>query len=441
MRMLCPTSGDDKLISRIIAIILTLTLLAGLGLVGFLIWSSLPPPSPPPPSVTFRSVETGPVMTVAADVRGQQVARAELWSENQLLAREMNPNPALSNLWTVAWQWTPPAPGVYTLAARVFDGRGQYGASSPLQVVVPPHDRLLFSSNRDGKSASSSPSQSRYTLYTVATDSRETALFDPAQSADRQPSVSSARTVAFAADRSGAWHILTRPLTSTQVIDLTPDLASAQRPVWSADGQKLAFEVTISNTTDIFVSDALGHNRVQLTHGNGYDGQASFDPKGTRLAFASQRGAQWDIYAVDLDGANLVRLTNDAAQDWEPAWSPDGNRIAFASNRSGISQIYVMPSAESGPQGAPGNGAAVRLTNFPSGAEQPAWSPDGNWLAFVAYTGELPLQAPGQGMGDPNRREIYLLYAPKDQPPVEGSGLIRLTQNAVDDTEPAWIAP
>jgi Tol biopolymer transport system component len=443
--MLRPTSGDDKLISRILAIILTLTLLAGLGLIGFLIWSSLPPPSPAAPSVTFHSVETGATMTIAVDVHGQHVTRAELWSDNQLLAREMNPNPALSDSWTVAWQWTPPAAGVYTLAARVFDGTGQYGASSPLQVVVPPHEHLLFSSNRGSNTAASAQSgqsaqsQSGYTLYTVAADTRETALFDPAQSADRQPAVSSARTVAFAADRSGAWHILTRPLTVTKAVDLTPDLVSAQRPVWSADGRKLAFEVTISNTTDIFVSDALGHNRVQLTHGNGYDGQASFDPQGTRLAFAAQRGAQWDIYAVDLDGTNLARLTNDAAQDWQPAWSPDGSRIAFASNRSGISQIYVMPSPENGSPGASGNGQAVRLTNFPSGAEQPAWSPDGNWLAFVAYTGELPLQASDQGTGTTNRREIYLLYAPKDQAPVEGRGLIRLTQNAVDDTEPTWI--
>ena len=430
------------MISRILVIILSLTLLAGIGVAGFLVWSNLPPPPPAAPSVNFRSVEAGALMTISADVRGDHVTRAELWSENQLLARETNPNPGLSNSWTVAWQWMPPAPGVYSLAARAFDEGGQYGASSLLQVVAPPRGRLLFSSNRDSQpAASSSQGQPKYSLYTIATDTLETILLSPAQSSDRQPNVSITRTVAFASDRSGEWHILTRPLTTTQVADLTPDLASAQRPVWSADGQRLAFEVTISNTTNIFVSDAHGQHRVQVTQGDAYDGQASFGPNGARLAYAAQRGGQWDIYARDIDGAKVDRLTNDTAQDWQPAWSPDGNRIAFASNRSGISQIYVMPNPESGSQGASGNGDPVRLTNFPSGAEQPAWSPDGNWLAFVAYTGAAQPQSPTEGRGDVNQREIYLLYAPKDQAPVEGRGLVRLTQNAFDDTEPTWIGP
>lgn len=413
------------MVSRILAIILTLTLLAGVGIVGYLVWTSLPPPPIPAPSVNFRSVEAGDIMTIAADVRGEGVTRAELWSENQLLARETNPNPGMSNTWTAAWQWMPPAPGVYTIAARAFDVNGQYGASSLLQIVVPPHARLLFSSNRDSKPSpapKNSPDQPGYSLYTIATDTRTIAILTPAPTADRQPNVSITRTVAYASDRSGMWHILTRPLTTTQTADLTPDLASAQRPVWSSDGKRLAFEVTISNTTNIYLSDAFGHGRAQLTQGDAYDGQASFSPNGARLAFAGQRGGQWDIYAVDADGTNLTRLTDDAAQDWQPAWSPDGNRIAFASNRSGISQIYMMPSS--------GNGSPMRLTNFPSGAEQPAWSPDGNWLAFVAYTG---------GLTGVNRREIYLLYAPKDQSPVEDRGLIRLTQDSFDDTEPTWI--
>lgn len=413
------------MISRILVIILSLTLLAGVAFTGFLVWSSLPPPPPAAPSLDFRSVETGSVMTIAVNVHGQNVTRAELWLENQLVARETNPNPKVSNTWTVAWQWTPPGPGVYSLAARAFDEAGQYGASPLLQIVVPPHGHLLFSSNRESKAAPAAQGaevQPGYSLYTLATDTRVTALLSPAPSADRQPSISGNKLLAFSSDRGGAWHILTRPLSSTQTTDLTPELASAQRPVWSADGKRLAFEVTTSNTTNIFVSDANGRNRVQVTNADGYDGQASFSPTGTRLAFAAQRAGQWNIFTADIDGANLTRLTNENSQDWQPAWSPDGNRIAFASNRSGISQVYVMPAS--------GNGEAVRLTSFPSGAEQPAWSPDANWLAFVAYTGD------GQGT---NRREIYLLYAPKDQAPAEGRGLIRLTQDAFDDTEPTWM--
>jgi Tol biopolymer transport system component len=54
--------------------------------------------------------------------------------------------------------------------------------------------------------------------------------------------------------------------------------------------------------------------------------------------------------------------------------------------------------------------------------ELPSWSPDGYWLAFVAYSGE------GTGV---NAREIYLMRA-------DGQDQVRLTRNDFDDSEPDW---
>jgi dipeptidyl aminopeptidase/acylaminoacyl peptidase len=54
-------------------------------------------------------------------------------------------------------------------------------------------------------------------------------------------------------------------------------------------------------------------------------------------------GCNREIYTMTPNGTGLVRLTNDPAWDGQPAWSPDGNRIAFA--RGG--QIYTM-NANSG---------------------------------------------------------------------------------------------
>ncbi|MGB8645969.1 MAG: hypothetical protein WCF84_12085 [Anaerolineae bacterium] len=401
-------------LSRLLVIILSLTLLIGIGLAAYLIWFNTAPLPPTPLGIEFRSVEAGDIVTVSANVRGDQVSRAELWVEDQRVAFEANPNPALAGDWTVAWQWTPPAPGVYPLAARAFDQAGHYAGTAPFEVVVPPHLRLVFASNRGG----------RYGLYSLAIATRETMPQSPSTGDERQPGVSSLQVLAFASNRSGAWHIWTRPLSGGNAVDLTPDVPAAQGPAWAPDGQRLAFELVNSNVTNIFVSDAHGQNRVQVTNGDTYDGQVSFAPNGRQIAFASKRGGQWDIYEVDLDGQNLARLTNDTAQDWQPAWSPDGGRIAFASTRSGISQIYMMAAS--------GNGDPIQVTNLPAGAEFPAWSPDGNWLAYVGYSGDA------EGT---NRRELYLLYAPANKPLVPGSGLIRLTQNAFDDTEPAWVSP
>lgn len=401
-----------RLLSRLIVLVLVFTLIAGIALAGYLIYVNVASPPVLPPVVEFTSVEVGNLVTIAVTTRGERVARAELWIGDQLLAREVNPNPALSNPWNIAWQWQPPAPGVYSLAARAFDEKGRYGASSLLNVVIPPKAKLLFSSNRDGA----------YALYQIETDTRATGLWQAQTSQARQPAVSRTRTVAFAQNQAGRWHIVTRTMDNPTLTDLTPDLLAARHPAWSHDGAQIAFEVTAPDlSTNIFVARADGSERRQLTHSDQYDGQASFHPSGSQLAFAARQGSQWDIYSIALDGSRLTRLTADPAQDAQPAWAPDGNRLAFVSNRSGIAQIWVMNADGSNP---------LQLTNMPSGAEQPVWSPDGNWLAFVAYT--------GAGEGD-RRREIYLLYAPPTGFDAEMPGLIRLTQNDADDTEPTWM--
>ena len=51
-----------------------------------------------------------------------------------------------------------------------------------------------------------------------------------------------------------------------------------------------------------------------------------------------------DIYAIDVDGSQEKRLTNSPGLDIFPAWSPDGERIAFTSGRDGNWEIYVMDS-------------------------------------------------------------------------------------------------
>ncbi len=399
---------------RTLTILLSITLLVGIGIGVYMVWFNTAPLPPTPLGIDFRSVQAGDIVTVSVDVRGAQVNRAELWVENQLVAREKNLTPGLGSTWTVAWQWVPPAPGVYPLAARAFDEAGNYAGTPPYEVTVLPHARLIFSSNRGGK----------YSLYSMVIATRETTPANPSGSNERQPNISGQHTIAFASDRTGAWHLFTRLLGSSGMTDLTPDAAGAQGPVWSSDGQRLAYEITTAGVTNIFVGDARGQNRLQVTNGDGYDGQASFAPNGQRIAFASQRGGQWDIYTIDVDGQNLARLTNNQGQSWQPVWSPEGGRIAFASNRSGVSQIYVMAAS--------GEGEPIQVTNLPGGAELPAWSPDGNWLAFAGYSGD------GEGA---NRRELYLMYVPQGMTPAEGRGLVRLTQNAFDDTEPAWIGP
>lgn len=401
-----------SLLTKLVAVLLAFTLFAGVVIVAFMLYRTLNPPVAPPPRIEFTSVEVGAIVTLSVTTRGERVTRAELWAGDQMLAREVNPNPALSNPWAVAWQWQPPAPGVYPLAARAYDEADRYGASALFSVVIPPKQKLLFSSNREGG----------HTLYEIQTDTRATGLWQPPMSQTRQPAVSLNQLVAFVSNQNDAWRLVTRTFANPALNELTPNLTTVQRPTFSPDGRKIAFEVTNANgATNIVLSDSDGKNQQPLTDTDAYDGQASFNPTGDHIAFTMRQSNLSDIYTLALDTRELTRLTSDAAQDAQPAWSPDGSRIAFVSNRSGIAQIWTMQADGTNP---------IQLTNIPAGAEQPKWSPDGNWIAFVAYT--------GSGEGN-NRRELYLLYAPSNAVKEEERGIIRLTQNDFDDTEPAWV--
>lgn len=133
------------------------------------------------------------------------------------------------------------------------------------------------------------------------------------------------------------------------------------------------------------------------------------------LAFVSTRDGDYAIYAMSATGGGQHRLT-DAKGDpstpsglffqTEPAWSPDGNTIAFASKRSGTFQLYAMSSDGSGTR---------RLTSTKAEDGQPTWSPDGDRIAFAR--------------GAPGR--LFIMNA-------DGSGARRVTDEEVEEGEPAW---
>ncbi len=112
-------------------------------------------------------------------------------------------------------------------------------------------------------------------------------------------------------------------------------------------------------------------NFVRLTEGRGPEQFPSMAPDGKTFVYASAVSGNWDIYLQRVGGSNAINLTKDsAADDTQPAFSPDGEYIAFRSERDG-GGIFVTGSTGENTR---------RLTDF---GYNPAWSPDGKEIAFA----------------------------------------------------------
>lgn len=93
-----------------------------------------------------------------------------------------------------------------------------------------------------------------------------------------------------------------------------------------------------------------------------------------------------DLYRVARDGSDLQRLTGGLSVEYEPAWSPDGQRIAFASNASGLNDVWVMNVDGSNLQQLTNARLQSPMPGSGTSAGAPAWSPDGTRLAYVVTT-------------------------------------------------------
>lgn len=100
-----------------------------------------------------------------------------------------------------------------------------------------------------------------------------------------------------------------------------------------------------------------------------------------------------EIFAVDLRTRQTLNLTRSPADERDPAWSPDGQHIAFVSNREEVQRIYVMDA----------DGSQVRLLTpaTPNSRADympyqfPRWSADGERILFMRNSA---LSAPQPGV-------------------------------------------
>ncbi|MFQ5613991.1 MAG: DPP IV N-terminal domain-containing protein [Anaerolineae bacterium] len=171
-------------------------------------------------------------------------------------------------------------------------------------------------------------------------------------------------------------------LAASVLQQLTTDPGTDMRPVWSPDGQRVAFQSNRSGSYSIWTMDADGQNERQVTTGSSDDRHPAWSPDGQQLAFDSSVSNSREIWIVDSDGQNLRQLTTLGARSNFPTWSPDGQQIAFYVYQDGTMNLWVVQIDGSNPQPLTLDLADERRNQCTFACHQAAWSPNGQHLAY-----------------------------------------------------------
>ncbi len=196
----------------------------------------------------------------------------------------------------------------------------------------------------------------------------------------------------------------------------TPEALAARQPAVSPDGSAIAF----SYQGDIFRVPYGGGAATRLTVHEAYEGRPLWSPEGDRIAFQSDRWGNEDLFVMDADGRGMVRVTHHSTDDALGGWTPDGE-LLFSTERTWAqveweAEIHHVPAD---------GGTPDRLLDAVGFA--PTSSPDGRFLVFtfganrtskVGYTG-------------PADRDLWL------HDTADGS-YRRLTEYEGNDMRPAW---
>lgn len=111
------------------------------------------------------------------------------------------------------------------------------------------------------------------------------------------------------------------PATWDRDIMLTDYTGTEYDPVWSPDGQSIAFVANHTGNDEIWLMNQDGGNQRQLTFNDWpWDKHPSFSPDGQQIVFYSNRSGARQIWVMRIDGSAQTNLSNNTAEEWDPIW-------------------------------------------------------------------------------------------------------------------------
>jgi Tol biopolymer transport system component len=182
---------------------------------------------------------------------------------------------------------------------------------------------------------------------------------------------------------------------------------------WSPDGRKLAFVSLRAGLPDVFVMNADGSGRRNLSHGHDYENDyaPAWSPDGQRIAFVRspslRPGSDSQVYVVNADGSGLRRLVSEAAPAAGLAWSPDARKLVVATFPGPPTVEFYLVNAD-------GSGQR-KLTTVEVPGSPPVWSPDGRKIAFASRSAIYVINPDGSGLHRLTSRGLQPDWSPDGQ--------------------------
>jgi Tol biopolymer transport system component len=189
------------------------------------------------------------------------------------------------------------------------------------------------------------------------------------------------------------------------------------------------------SASDLYVANADGSGEHRLLPIPGFNYHATYSQDGKWIVFTSEKNAdgQADLYRVHPDGTGLEQLTDDPALDDQGTLSPDDKTLAFVSTRSTHrANIWLLDLRTKHLRNVTGLPQIQGDPLKPDGFFRPAWSPDGQWLAFSSDRNtEWKGHNNNAGWEHLQELSIYIVHP-------DGTGLRRITQPGVTSGSPKF---